>query len=363
GSAIEIIGNQGRLFTPFKRMKDNCTQAIFGPYDQTYDSTWSSGDTSVITTDQTGWLNCVGAGSTGIQAGWQETVAYDAACVAIVVTIAVGGGIDVCDLEIVSPANGQILSLGSDYRTAQVPLRAESNCSATVSWTLDFSYTTSGNRGPFSTRRTATSATNQTINFSTNSEGGQVNITARITVAGQTITTTKSAFVVGVAIPDNTITERLDTIYDGARTRLMTGIAAKESSYRQFHNILLYGSVDRWPVESFDGGSHIGLMMVVTNMSRAYNWETNTQDGRDLFVAEKLVFSGNYVNQVRQSHPNLRDLSAAEHEMNALVFYGPHASATQHYYEPNSSFTDWIVNTAGNPDGVAYADDVISLMR
>ncbi|MGH9340351.1 MAG: hypothetical protein ACRD1R_12380, partial [Acidobacteriota bacterium] len=100
GSAIEIIGNQGRLFTPFKRMKDNCTQAIFGPYDQTYDSTWSSDDTSVITTDQTGWLNCVGAGSTGIQAGWQETVAYDAACVAIVVAIAVGAGAEVFNIQI-----------------------------------------------------------------------------------------------------------------------------------------------------------------------------------------------------------------------------------------------------------------------
>jgi hypothetical protein len=104
-------------------------------------------------------------------------------------------------------------------------------------------------------------------------------------------------------------------------------------------------------------------MMMPVNMFRAYDWYVNTQDGRDLFVNQKIAASNTYVNNVCQAHPNLRQLSAQEHEMNALVLYGPYASSTQHYFEPNASFTDWIINASGNQDGVRYADSVISLMR
>ncbi|MGH9341544.1 MAG: hypothetical protein ACRD1R_18660, partial [Acidobacteriota bacterium] len=130
GSAIEVIGNQGRLFTPFKRLKDNCTGAIFGPYDQTYDSTWSSGDTSVVTTNQTGWLNCVGVGSTGIQASWEETVAYDGACVAIVVAVATGAGIDVCETGVIEPFSPD--PYGVDTANLTSPTQAALACLETA---------------------------------------------------------------------------------------------------------------------------------------------------------------------------------------------------------------------------------------
>ena len=103
--------------------------------------------------------------------------------------------------------------------------------------------------------------------------------------------------------------------------------------------------------------------MVITSMGTAYNWTVNTQTGRDLFANQKLVASHNYVNSVRGSHPALRDLTGKEHEMNALVLYGPYASATQHYYEPNSNFSDWVINNSGNQNGVSYANEVVALMK
>lgn len=145
----------------------------------------------------------------------------------------------------------------------------------------------------------------------------------------------------------------------------MTGIASYESSYMQFSNETLYGVTDKWPYESIkDGGSHIGLMMVQTdaNLDYAWNWLTNTQGGVNLFVNSKLVYSHTYVNRIISQQAalgiTLRDLTPTEHENNALVNYGPYASTTQLYYTLNSQGTDWIKNTAGNPLGVTYADDV-----
>jgi hypothetical protein len=141
----------------------------------------------------------------------------------------------------------------------------------------------------------------------------------------------------------------------------MTGISCWESEgYWQFsHRNILYDDVGNnlWPFESNDGGSHIGLMQVPTTMNTAWDWKTNTYDGVvNWFINQKLPFSHSYVDRVRVAHPGLRDLTPVEHENNALILYGEHASATQHYYEPNSDFTDWIINTAGNPDGVIIAD-------
>jgi len=272
-----------------------------------------------------------------------------------------------CTLTIASPINGQIYSLlGGDVRTATIPLRATSSCAgtATVTWTLDFSYKTSGNRGPWTGTRTTSSVLGQTSDLNVISIGGAVTLNAAATIQGQKVYNYAVAYVVGAAIADQQITDRLVSLYSGgARPRLLTGIASYESSYRQFADRLLYGSWARWPLESYDGGSHIGLMMVVPNMERAYDWYSNTQMGRDLFVDDKLASSASWVQQRQKDYPNLPALTGEQHEMNALVLYGPYASPTQHYYEPNAAGNAWIVNISVNLDGIQYADGVISCMK
>lgn len=51
----------------------------------------------------------------------------------------------------------------------------------------------------------------------------------------------------------------------------------------------------------------------------------------------------------------------------ALVLYGEYASSSldRQYYIPQVSgdTVDWVVNTANNPDGVAYANDARGLAR
>ena len=67
----------------------------------------------------------------------------------------------------------------------------------------------------------------------------------------------------------------------------------------------------------------------------------------------------------RRNHPGLRPLSERELEDMALVLYGPEASAdlNEQYYVPSGEQIDWIVNTAGNPRGVAYANNVRAKVR
>jgi len=129
--------------------------------------------------------------------------------------------------------------------------------------------------------------------------GGRVKINA--TVVFDTIPSISNIYVTITgpdAIPDSMITDQLVTLYkNGATPRLMTGIAMQESSYMQFRNFTLFNRADKWPNESYDGGSHIGLMMVVPNLTRAWNWFNNTNEGVNLFVNQKLAFSRTYVNR------------------------------------------------------------------
>jgi hypothetical protein len=159
----------------------------------------------------------------------------------------------------------------------------------------------------------------------------------------------------------------------------VTGIAEKESSYQQFHNRSLYGVTDLWPTESYDGGSHIGLMQLPVSMLLAWNWLENTLSGVDLF-RQKLAAAIRNEQRIIATHPGLRHLTRVEVENMALVLYGPYAPndpdlatrLTKQYYAPQCSGTvtstpqglkcssgwDWVVNNAGNPSGVAYANDV-----
>lgn len=96
-------------------------------------------------------------------------------------------------------------------------------------------------------------------------------MTVNASSGGETARPVEYAYVVGVPIPDSEITSRLLTLYRGVTRNLLTGIAMKESSYRQFSDRTLFGYAGKWPLESYDGGSHIGLMMVPITMADSWN--------------------------------------------------------------------------------------------
>jgi hypothetical protein len=96
-------------------------------------------------------------------------------------------------------------------------------------------------------------------------------------------------------------------------------------------------------------------------MDLAWNWESNTAGGENLFE-DKLRAASRIMRRIIQNNRGLRQLTGVELENMALVLYGPHASGdlNRQYYAPAptpNGGVDWVVNTAGNPGGVAYADN------
>jgi hypothetical protein len=193
--------------------------------------------------------------------------------------------------------------------------------------------------------------------------GGRASATLTINIGGQPTTLSITFYVVGVQIPNSVITSRLLGYYtDGARPRLFVGLADRESGYMQFHSRSLYGQTALWPYESYDGGSHIGLLMVEPTLARAYSYWENTQYGRDFFLGPKMGLCGSYANSQMNQHPGLRYLTPLEFEMCALVKYGPNADLG-YYWVPNEDGTDWIVDpNSAHAAAIAYANDVIGRM-
>jgi hypothetical protein len=132
----------------------------------------------------------------------------------------------------------------------------------------------------------------------------------------------------------------------------------KESSYGQFSDTTLLGYIGKWPLESYDGGSHIGLMMVPLTMDDAL---TNTQTGVGVFY-DKIQAARVLERRILRNYHGLLHLTDVEIENMSLVLYGEFGSSIldRQYYIPQVSgnTVDWVVNIANNPDGVAYADNV-----
>jgi hypothetical protein len=161
------------------------------------------------------------------------------------------------------------------------------------------------------------------------------------------------------------ITGKLVGLYGGATPRLLTGIAQTESTYRQFATSTLFGISAMWPVESFDGGSHIGLMQMPTaeNPEFAWSWPVNAESAARLF-GDKLATAGRLERRIIQANNGLRALSAEERENMALCLYGPGAMAglDNQYYRAATTPTGpvWVVNTDNNATCVNYANTVRS---
>src|SRR6266852_2063068 len=128
----------------------------------------------------------------------------------------------------------------------------------------------------------------------------------------------------------------------------MTGLAQHESAYKEFVSQNLLGATALWPHESYDGGLHIGLMMVPVSEALAWDWQQNTNDGVNStdhgFLAAKLPLATTWMTRMIKGsstynvpkHNNLGQLTSSQLENMALVLYGPGASAswTRQYYIP-----------------------------
>ena len=281
------------------------------------------------------------------------------------------------------------------------------------------------------------------------SEGGQLTVTATATLSdGGTVEDCTKAYVEGPAggiYPNSIITNQLagtgqsypnsypnsayypNTYYpkDGTATPdLAAQIAAHESSYTQFQTPALcnghpdlwgldatYGILAKWPEEPYvydennvctgtDGGSHIGLMQVMTDADQssdpnAWNWVTDTGDGVGLFsgtppteyndTKSKMQHAIDYMNEIIQEYVpgplpsgQLPPLSGFQLENQALVLYGPgapHGAAHDEFCIPAcssgvsqyDSLTNnyicvggtwaWSENSQGSP-AVQYVDEV-----
>jgi hypothetical protein len=266
------------------------------------------------------------------------------------------------------PASGLRHTLSDDYLTTSVPLRVVSNCSGSASWSIIFSYETSGGKGSWGAGRYyLRGPLNQPVTLNVpDGVGGRADATVTISVPGQPPPPPLSAvfYVAGRTIPDSVITDRLLSLYAGGATpRLFTGVAAVECSYRQFSPSTLYGQSAYWPLESPGGGSYVGLIMVPAGMEHAYSFLFNTAFGVDLFMGDKMTFCRNDISLIRSTHPMLRDLTAQEYEKCALVKYGPYPTQGL-YYAPNESGTDWVVDAdPSHQQALEYVDSVFRSIR
>ncbi len=258
-----------------------------------------------------------------------------------------------CDLTITSPADGQVFDLGGvSYNLATVPLAAQSACSGTANWTLSFSYTSAWGityPGSGGTSTTLNPIGNyQTTNYQTPvGNGGQINLTAQATLAGHSVTKSKTISVDGTEIPNPTIFTRLASLYSGATPLLLKGTCFQESNYHQFVLRSLYLVPNgRWPIENAaneytPAGKFVGLMQIPNGMNNAFDWLTNTQQGAIIFQGY-LTWANNYVANLQSQYPQLPGLNVLELENEALSKYGGFSTR---YYTVNASGNGWVITT------------------
>jgi hypothetical protein len=335
-------------------------------------------------------------------------------------------------LAISSPTLNQLFDLDQNNftETDNVPYNAATDTGNTIIWAATLNYETSGGYGiTFLNLPGFATASGEEHDETYQSEGGQVEATASTTASdGSTIQDCVTYYIDGVASPSPLDpTAQLLSLYNGRATpRLMTGIAEEESAYNQFQlpgrgspaePDLFNGIQGFWPYESYDGGSHTGLMMFPTSFATAWDWQQNTNSGvndttwgfagSDLPYANRManwIIPGSKGNAKQEipavpAHTPLSPPTGVQLENVALVLYGPYAHRlywAQQYYIPvcstgsisskNNTWTcngaDWywatndpnidsnvtpanifpqgVSTTYTNADGIGYANDVRS---
>jgi len=336
--------------------------------DVTYSTTYSSGNTSVIQMDSSvhNRADAIAGGTSPITSTVVACTRYDTnpdlpcPCISLRTFYASSTG-NVCGLSISSPTSGQVIDLGgTNYNSATIILEAASACSGTVNWTLLFNYTNTGG-ATYSDTQATSNTIGQTLNYNTQlGDAGQVYLTAKAELYGQTFQVNNTIYVDGASIPKATITSRLDGLYSGATPGLLTGIAMTESSYYQFISRSLYQVPNGvWPNENAPNqftpaGAYVGLMQVPNGLLPAFDWITNTSTGAIVFQS-KLADANNYVASEQSQYPQLPSLSGQELEKEALSFYGGFSSR---YHLVNSTGTGW--DTTTRTDLLTYVQNVFN---
>ena len=271
-------------------------------------------------------------------------------------------------VDIVQPtSNSNHVYLGeADYNaTGPITFKArvlplEYNYTSNIVWNFRLEYETDGSGRPLTNNVSSSSGNNQAFNLNYISKGGRLRITASANINGVIHSTTITNFITGVSISNAVITERLNALYTpstGGTPSLLTGVAMKESTYRQFFNSFTkYNLSARWPIENISStppqGSFIGMMQVPVAMDTAWDWLVNTQTGADIF-AEKLDATVNEVTNQQAAKPGLRDLTGVELENYALGFYG---GFSDRYYTPVQNGGQWEWQTSTRQDLIDYVD-------
>ena len=346
-------------------------------YDVTVASTWSSNNTPVIQMDSSvhNRADALAAGSATITTTVVACTRYDTnpdlpcPCNSQrTFSFNITG--NVCGLSISSPADGQVFDLGgTNYDAATIPLKAASFCTGTVNWTLLFSYTTTGGT-TYSDTQATSNTIGQNLNYNTQlGDAGQIYLTAKAELYGQTFQVDHTIYVDGTSIPPATITTRLYNLYSGGATPgLLTGIATHESTYHQFVSRSLYEVPNGlWPNESFGGGGFVGLMQVPNGLVDAFDWLTNTYQGLSTLEG-KYPTVQSWVSGLRSQYPSLPDLSPTQYEDNEMVLYAGY-NATQnpnlYIWQANSNHDGWTdaaaqANGGTGPYNYVYAPTTAS---
>ena len=262
-------------------------------------------------------------------------------------------------------ANSQLQQLSlQTFTAAQVPFTAVTTSGNPISWTANLFYQTGAGYGsPGPSTRTFSTTTGVNHDETYQSLGGQVQVTAQTSTPFGTMSDCITFYIEGPhGIEATLTTNQLVTSYTSSASisrppdgtpNLLTGVAMHESAYQQFWTPTSqpipnedlfqlhskFGFLPWWPHESFDQGTHIGLMMVPTTTAAAWNWLTNINQGMGTFSGtppppdtenkmqaairyEGYIRNGKKTNpKVKPWTPTPRALTGVERENNALVLY------------------------------------------
>lgn len=263
-------------------------------------------------------------------------------------------------LVITDPSTGDAFTLDeSNYtQTDPVSYTAQAGDTSTaITWSAVLKYATSGHRGNFSSTLSFSTQPEATQTETYTSMGGQITATATQGPLTDTVTATVS----GASIPASSYTSVLGSLYaSGATPTLLEQIATYESSYAQFTARTLYKVSALWPTESYDGGSHIGLMQVATTggIGLAFDYNQNAQSGATLFMGN-LGIATKRLNSLYKANKGLTAPTGVMIEDEALSYYN--VGTGPRYWivtKGTSGVPQWTENTAGDPQGTAYADCV-----
>jgi hypothetical protein len=263
-------------------------------------------------------------------------------------------------LVITSPAADEQDALDQSNYTATSPVSFTAQAADTttaISWSAELQYATSRGKGAYSSTQTFSTQPGATQPETYTSQGGQVKTTATQGPSSANVT----SYVVGASIPQSAYTTVLGGLYStGATPTLLEQIATYESSYAQFTSRTLFHTSALWPTESYDGGSHIGLMQVPVKdgIGVDFDYNQNAQAGATLFTGN-IGLAARRLKKIRSQNHGLPEPTGVQIENEALSFYNVGTGPSYYIVTTGTNgMPQWTENTAGDAVGTAYADCV-----